>query len=102
MTGRREARPTVARRTKAMWMYQRRRRDPRGAMFGGLMLIALGVLLLGLKFSWWPANGWTPWWTLFVVGIGVLQIATSGFPFDPYSPRRVGGGVTTLLLGVWL
>lgn len=84
-----------------MWMYRRHRRDARGAIIGGLMLIAIGVLFLGLKFHWWPDHEWWQWWVFFVAGIGVLQILTSGFPFDPWSPRRVGGGVTTLLLGAW-
>lgn len=75
---------------------RRHERSPREGLGFGLLLMALGVVLLldrlhYLDYDLSLARLW-PW---FVIGWGVVRIV--GWQ----SPRRVGGGVTTLLMGTW-
>jgi hypothetical protein len=62
----------------------------------GFILIALGVYFLLVQLDVVPP-GWTRgWWAWFVVGAGVVTLATAR------SAKRVGEGVTTVLIGLWL
>lgn len=72
----------------------RNSRSSRGDLGLGLLLIILGAVLLAdrvdyLEFS---IGGLWPW---FVIGWGIVRMLSWE------SPRRVGGGVTGVLFGIW-
>ena len=73
---------------------RRRNRSPREGLAFGLLLMAIGVVLLVNQLGYADLRLWLLWpW--FVIGWGIVRIATWE------SPRRVGGGVSTLIFGIW-
>lgn len=74
------------------------RRNRSGGAFFGAILILIGATMLlerldviepRLVYAFWE------YWPLLFMGWGLFRI------LQAESPRRVGGGVTTLLFGVW-
>lgn len=61
----------------------------------GLGLIAMGVLFLLNYLGFAPLRSVWVYWPLFVSFFGLMQLLTAR------SPKRVGGGVTMLLMGGW-
>ena len=73
----------------------KRGKDPEVSIFEGLTLVAIGVVFLMAQFGFLPHEFWRSGWPYLVIGLGTLQLVAAR------SPRRVGSGVMTVLLGFW-
>jgi hypothetical protein len=49
------------------WRDEKRPRDPMRGLFGGLILILLGVLFFASMQNW---ISWDRWWQIFLIGLG--------------------------------
>jgi hypothetical protein len=70
-------------------------KDPQVSILEGLTLIAIGVVFMLGQFGVLPLEFWRTGWPYLVIALGSLQLAVAR------SPRRVGSGVITVLLGFW-
>jgi len=62
----------------------------------GLMMIAVGVIVLLDRMYYIDAGEYWHYWPLALVAVGINQ--TIGYP----SPREFGNGVWTIFIGLWL
>jgi hypothetical protein len=73
-------------------------RGPGPALWGGVALVILGVLLLVSQLV--PEMHLWRWWPLIVVGIGIRQMF--GPRRSPWSVRHLGEGLSTVAIGLVL
>jgi hypothetical protein len=66
-----------------------------GGVIWGLALIALGLLFLFERLGVLSWHVWMVWWPLVVIAIGLGQAVSAR------RAKRVGDGVTLLLMGGW-
>ncbi|MEO5987790.1 MAG: DUF5668 domain-containing protein [Candidatus Eisenbacteria bacterium] len=62
----------------------------------GLILVAVGGVLLADRFIEIPGGFWSSWWTYLVMGVGVVRIVTAR------DAKRLSEGVGCVLFGAWL
>lgn len=78
---------------RASWEESEKRSE---TLAWGVILIALGVVFLLAMSGELPFGLMHTWWALFPIGFGLVKLVTAR------SPHGIGGGVTTLGIGVWL
>lgn len=64
-----------------------------GGLVWGLLLIGLGVAFLAQRQGFLPWDVFHDWWPVFVIGLGVVEIAGAR------TAKKLGSGVTLLLMG---
>ncbi len=62
----------------------------------GLIMVAVGGVLLADRFIEVPHEFWLSWWTYLVMGGGLVGIVTAR------DAKRLSEGVGALLFGAWL
>lgn len=62
----------------------------------GLLMIAIGIIVLLDRMYYIDAGDYWHYWPLLLVVVGINQ--TIGYP----SPRELGNGVWTIFIGLWL
>ena len=77
-----------------MRVYYRSRRRRHGVILG-LLLVGLGAALMVDRLPGWHYGSPWSWWSLWVIGLGVVRIATMDRPKD------LADGVFFVLLGGW-
>jgi hypothetical protein len=70
--------------------------DRLGGMVWGLGLVLLGTVILLQYLDVLSGSMWHHWWPLLVILAGAAQLVTAR------TPRRIGSGVSTMLIGGWL
>jgi len=78
------------------WSERRYRRGPRARFFWGLMLVGIGILGTADYLGLAPGLDMNTWWPALLILFGLGRALTA------HSPRRLGGGVTTALIGLWI
>jgi len=69
------------------------RRNPSGRIFWGLVLIAVGALILFRRFDWWDIGHlFATWWPSIFILIGVSMLIGNGF-------RRATGALFFIIFG---
>ena len=66
-----------------------------GSLIAGIVMVLIGASLLLNQFDLIDLGSVWDYWPWMFVAWGLFRIVQAE------SPRRVGGGVTTLLFGVW-
>lgn len=72
------------------------RKDRWEGILWGLVLVAIGGVLLADRFIDIPGSFWMSWWTWLVMGSGAVRIVTAR------TARALSNGVGLLLIGAWL
>ena len=70
-------------------------RSPVSRLFWGLLLIGFGVIGVMAYMHLLDGFDWVTSWPGAVTVVGIAQV------FSANTARRLGGGVTTALIGVW-
>jgi hypothetical protein len=76
-------------------MGSKRVKHPQVGILEGLTLVAIGVLFLLAQFKVLPLEFWYSGWPYLIIVLGGIQLLVAR------TPRRVGSGVMTVLLGFW-
>ncbi len=68
-----------------------------GQLLAGLVVVVVGLILFTVRISGFGINGWSLFWPLIVIAVGVGQLSDSG-----NGRRGRGSGLAIIVAGVWL
>ena len=69
--------------------------DRIGTLMWGIGLVTIGTVILLQYLDVMPFSVWRDWWPLVIVLVGVGQLVAGR------SPKQIGDGVSTVLIGGW-
>ena len=72
------------------------RQDRWSGIIWGLILVAVGGVLLADRFIDIPGAFWSSWWTFLVMGGGLVRMVTAR------DAKRLSEGVGAALFGAWM